>query len=274
MSATGAAHAAITVINATATGRGASLAVQGGVQATWAWQGSEVQLQADVDDRLAHAVHACMARELGRSDGASVTTQAAFPPSRGLKTSSGAAAAMIQAAARDAGRELEPDTVVDLAIEASRAAGVTLTGARDDQAAVVHGGCQLTDNHAGTTLERIPVEPWPVAIWIPDHSLPKSSIAAIDATPLRDLIDAAEQLLRMGDLPGALTANGAAYHRLYHAAGLPVTDAPVDAAVDAGAIAAGLSGTGPAAAALFPVGDDPEPRDVPGGRWVRTEVVP
>lgn len=264
---------AVTVLNATATGRGASLAIRDGIEATWTWGGDGVRLESATDDRLAVAVHALLCDRFQRSDGAAIRTASTFPPARGLKTSSGAAAAMLRAGAEAAGIAMDDDEVASLAVEASRQAGVTITGAFDDQTAVIRGGCHLTDNAAQTVLESIPVEPWVVAVWVPDAEIAKSDVATIDPAPVAPLIEAAELLLRMGDLPGAMTANGAAYLRLYRAAGLPVTEAPVDAAVAAGALGAGLSGTGPAVAALFEPGATPRIDEVAGGTWVLTEAV-
>lgn len=265
---------AVTILNATATGHGASLAVRDGIEAEWVWGGDTVHLDADADDRLAVAVHGLLCKRLGRSDGARIRTRSAFPPARGLKTSSGAAAAMLRAGMEAAGDTITDDELIRLAVEASRQASVTLTGAFDDQTAVVRGGCHLTDNAASTVLESLAVEPWTVAIWIPEVAIAKSDVAGIATDPVAPLIEAAEVLLRMGDLPGAMTANGAAFLRLYQAAGLPVTDAPVDAAVAAGALGAGLSGTGPAVAALFEPGSSPDIEEVPGGSWIITEAVP
>ncbi|MGB1585874.1 MAG: shikimate kinase [Thermoplasmatota archaeon] len=260
----GHAHGGVTVLNATATGRGCSLAVRGGVDAQWAWQDEGVIVQGAPDSRLAIACHAVAQEILGREDGASIQTQSQMPPSRGLKTSSSAAAAMLRAAG-------VPESNLELAcVEASLRAGVTLTGAFDDQVAVLRGGCHLTDNARKRVLAQIFTQPWHVAIWVPERAIDKAQLMDLDATAIEPEILAAEDRLLADDVPAALTLNGAAFHRLYQAAGLPVDDAPTRVALEHGALGAGLSGTGPAVAALF---DRPvDLPDVPGGTWKWTQV--
>lgn len=272
-SATAAAHGAVTVLNATATGRGCSLAVQGGVEADWTWTDGDhlVWGVPGMDNRLASAVHRLLVRQ-GAPAGARATTRSSTPPARGLKTSSSAAAALVTAALRAWGQDPEPVQVIRLAVEASIAAQVTLTGALDDQAATVLGGCHLTDNAAGRILHSFLTPDWHVAVWVPDQGIPKKRVAVVDATAIAGDIHAAEARLLDGDLPGALIQNGAAFTRLYQAAGLPIPDGPTEAALEAGALGAGLSGTGPAVAALF---DDPVDLSVvSGGTWHWTRTVP
>lgn len=249
----GEAHAAITILNATASGKGCSLAIAGGVEATWV-NSPSWNITGAPDEALVRAVGAHM--QTGPAD---VSTRSTFPPSRGLKTSSSAAAALLRAARHPEAGLLEASVAV------CKAAGVTLTGAFDDQCATTLGGCHFTDNGALKILASLPVPECHVAIWVPEHSIPKSALKSLDASVLRPQLEAAETLLLDGDLPGALTMNGAAFLPFYQKAGLAVSPDPVRVAMDAGALGAGLSGTGPAVAALFadPVELDP----VPGGAW-------
>ncbi len=275
MTGTGAAdmHAAISVLNATATGHGAALAVKGGVEATWTVTEADglEWTTPDMDDRMAVAVHGILRERYHLDGGASVRTRSTFPPSRGLKTSSGAAAALMLAGAQAHGVPMSVSRLIRRSVEAAIASGATLTGAFDDQVAVVQGGCHLTDNVSGTILERIPAEAWHVAVWVPKASIVKQQVAPIDASAVAKRIRKAEQALREGDIPAAMTINGRAFLELYEAAGLPVRSAPVDAAVQAGAIGAGLSGTGPAVAALFD--DEVDLPAVDGGQWQWTRVI-
>lgn len=268
-------HGAVTILNATATGHGCALAVDGGVDATWTWRDDDLfeWQTASVDDVLARSVRERVADACNggtRSRGATARTTTDTPPARGLKTSSAAAGALTTAALDACGKEADWRTVCAVAVAASRDAGVTLTGAYDDQVAVVRGGCHLTDNRAERILLDVPTPSWHVAVWVPDASIAKSVAARVDATPAAAAIAHAESLLRRGDVAGAMSANGAAFERLYRAAGLPTEPRASAAARAAGALGAGLSGTGPAVAALFEdVVDLPR---VPGGSWRWTRV--
>lgn len=256
------AWGAITILNATATGIGCALAVEVPTVAEWSWTGDVLRLQSGGDERVAQAI-------AGRR-GAIASCQSAFPPSRGLKTSSSAAASLLRAAHRADGNDLAGLPLVRASVATARQAGVTLTGAFDDQCAVVLGGCRITDNHRDTIVQELAPERWHVAVWVPEAAIAKSAVARVDfAGALADVAQA-ERLARRGDLAQALTCNGAVFGQTYAQHGLPISYEPVQHALAAGALGAGLSGTGPAVAALFdaPCRLDP----VPGGHWMWTRV--
>jgi shikimate kinase len=264
----GRAHAAVSILNATATGIGCSLAITGGVEATWSWDEAP-GLRCDTpgaDGRLSQSVASCLRiRVPTPSPGAMVATRSTFPPARGLKTSSSAAAALVQAAWRAAGAEPDAAAITAAAIAACRQAGITLTGALDDQAAVVRGGCHLTDNGRNEILQEIPVAPLWVAVWVPQACIPKQGLRGIAAAGLAPRLRPLVERVRRGDIALALTENGRAFTQLYQAHGLPVQEEPATAALGAGALGAGLSGTGPAVAALFEQPVELPP--IPGGAW-------
>jgi len=256
----GTAFGAIGILNATAGGIGCSLAIQPKFHATWRWGTGPENL---VDRKVSDAVAKTM--QPGTAYSAVVT--APFPASRGLKTSSATAAALLRAAGHP------EDGLCEAAVLVCRAAGVTITGALDDQMATIFGGVQVTDNRRD-----LPLASWSprhhVAVWVPTAQISKADVAKIDNKSIRKAAESlGARLLRdQHALPQVLTQAGKLYYRLYAEAGLPVTDAPVRLALDHGAEGAGISGTGPAVAALFSRRVDlPE---VPGGTWHWTEVQP
>jgi shikimate kinase len=253
----GTAHAAITILNATATGHGCSLAVKGGI--TVEWLEGATELHGAPDAKLVDAV----SKLTGKTGHITISTT--FPHARGLKTSSSAAAALLRAA------DHPEEGLIESAVAVCRAAGVTLTGAFDDQCAVTLGGCHLTDNGRNKILKSFHVPNWHIAIWIPENNIPKSALVGLDASVLAEPLERAEGLLREGKIPEALTANGAAFLPFYQAAGLDLNPAPVTVAMDAGALGAGLSGTGPAIAAIFEAKTPLAP--VHGGTWHWTVTV-
>ncbi|MEA3191421.1 MAG: shikimate kinase [Thermoplasmata archaeon] len=260
----GQAHGAVSLLNGTLCGTGCSLAVEGGVEADWRWRpGDGLEHHGGPDDLVVRAVH----KFLGRPDGATVTTRSDWPAARGLKTSSAAAAALLRAAS-----DLEGQALVDAAVWCSRAAGVTLTGAWDDQWAVTMPGAHLVDNDHGHAIAVLAVAPLPVAVWVPDAAIPKPKAATVPVpASAKAEARAISELIRDADIMAAMQRNGRLVHKLYAAAGLPVTDKPARVAMDAGALAASITGTGPAVAALF---EAPVPLpEVAGGAWRWTRVV-
>ena len=141
----GHAHGAVTILNATATGRGCSMAIDAVTEATWHWGGEALAIEGAPDARLADACWRVAQERLGRDDGASIRIRSDLPHARGLKTSSSAATAMLRAAGL-------PEADVEVAaVQAARQAGVTLTGAFDDQVALhadnLMSTCQRTGAH-------------------------------------------------------------------------------------------------------------------------------
>jgi shikimate kinase len=265
----GEAFGAVSIINATATGIGCSLAVNLRTTATWTPGGEGLRTTGVPDVRLVEAV----AAELGADRGADVTVLCPTPAGRGLKTSSSVAAALVRAVLDADGTPAGDAAEVErLAVAACRRAGVTLTGALDDQAAVVRGGCHLADTRKDLLLSSPPVSPWQVALWVPDQGIDKARLAGLDLSPIHGEVAAAVELAKAGRLAEAMTANGRAYQSAYAAAGLPVDDLPARVALAKGALGAGLSGTGPAVAALFERRVELAP--VRGGTWRWTRTVP
>lgn len=268
----GMAFGAVTILNATATGIGCALAIQAPTTATWTWQGAGLQLEGAPDTLLATAVLAVAQVAFAEQRGAVLTVNCPFPPRRGLKTSSSVAAALFRAAAHASARTLSQEEVESLAVEACRRAGITLTGALDDQVAVIRGGCHVTNNLADQILRSIAAPTVQVAIWIPDAEIPKASVRELRVASIAPEISKARTLLEAGDLAGAMTVNGRAFTALYLEAGLPVNPNVAEVALAYGALGAGLSGTGPAVAALF--ANRIELPTISGGSWMWTEVAP
>jgi shikimate kinase len=268
----GQAYGAVTILNATATGVGCALAIRELTKATWRWHPGNLEIRGAPDSKLVAACLEMAQQEFQVPRGASIHIECPFPPSRGLKTSSSVAASILRAAARASDKDLPNPRLVALCIQACRKAGVTLTGALDDQMAAIHGGCHLTNNSADKVLQRLPVPAVHVAIWVPRAGIAKEALRNLNVKSIEGEVRAAAKLAEAGELGQAMTVNGAAYTHLYSQAGLPVSHEPTAVALAAGALGAGLSGTGPAVAALFshrvPLAS------VAGGTWHWSEAAP
>ena len=255
---------AFTIINGIATGNGGACGVElrllARVELTD--RPGVVALQArgplvgpGPDDSLARA---CAARLLAMKGGGEaeafgvlVETVSEIPASRGLKSSSAAANAILLAGLEALGEQMEPLDVVGMGVDCAVDAGVTLTGAFDDAVATMFGGAVLTDN------ERRSILTWPevrddlrVLFLVPQRTITKASLHREDFAPAREEVQRAFDLARAGDLAKAITLNGRAYAPI-----LGVDNGPADAALAAGAWAAGMTGTGPAIAVLCTVED-------------------
>jgi shikimate kinase len=175
-----------------------------------------------------------------------VITWSNIPASVGLKSSSAAANAVALAAASAIGEEPDDDTLVGIGVEASIGAGVSLTGAYDDSFASYHGGAVLTDNDH-RKIEKILKIPRDIRILIlvPPRKTRTGQLDRARFAPIRRISELAYGEANNGHIWDALTLNGLAISSV-----LGEDPRPSLSAIEAGAFGAGLSGKGPAIAAI------------------------
>ncbi len=265
-------HGAISIINAAATGVGASMAISAkvSVQAEPA-EGLEVRFEGvnPGDTKLVEAAAKVVSEELGWKGGWSLVISSELPPRRGLKTSSAVSSALVASMCSALGFRPGWADVLRMGVRASRMAGVTVTGALDDAGASVLGGLVVADNERGEVLMRREVEPdgLVVVLGIPERELPKSELMRERFRPLAPASVKARDLVMEGRYWEAMTLNG-----LVVAAALGLDSGPAADAIRAGALGAGITGMGPAVAAVAPEGLKGEVVRAFEGRGLRTAV--
>jgi len=250
------AYGAVTVINAISCGLGAALGVglrtEASVKLTNHPKRIEGRILSDPQEStiLIEKTVMRVLRHFGVEEeyGAYVETRSNIPIARGLKSSSVAANAIALAVVAALGEEADDMTVVNLGVDAAMEAGVTITGAFDDASASYFGGLVITDNHERKILKRIEIEEHhPVLIYVPPE---KAYTAKSNVERMKLIANEVKALHRMaysGDYWSAMTLNGIIYSAvLGYDAEMAIE------ALEAGALAAGLSGTGPAIAAVVP----------------------
>lgn len=252
------ANGAVSVVNAIVTGKlGASLAVDLHTEAKVTLLEDVPEVEVVIDGRDAEdptlaclVVKGVLAR-LGEPDwGGRVETTSTIPSTRGLKSSSAAANAVALAANRAfelyEGRALDRATLLDCCIEAALDAGVTITGAFDDASASLGGGLYVTDNQDRKVLHREAVdESLRAILLVPQGTTPTLQVKDLPYAPFAPFAQTAHALARNGRWAEAMTLNGLVCSALY--ASPPEW---IRASLAAGALGAGLSGKGPAFAAL------------------------
>lgn len=253
------ANGAASIVNAIVTGHaGAAIGVALRTEAkvTLLEDAPEVEVVIDGKDagaegQLARLVLKAVVSRLGEPEwGGRVETTSEIPSSRGLKSSSAAANAVALAAnvafERYEGRSLDRATLLGAAIDAALDAGVTITGAFDDASASLEGGLCVTDNKARKVLHREAAdESLVVLLLVPSAMTPTASVRDLPYAPFAPLALEAHRLARNGRWRDAMILNGLVAGSLY---GVP--SAWTREALAAGAQAAGVSGTGPAFAAV------------------------
>lgn len=249
----GEAHGAVSIVNAISTGFGAALGVDFYTRAmVEAVEGGETVLmnKDEVgDDSLVKEVVEAVSGAVGRRGlGFRVWTESDIPIAVGLKSSSSAAVAVGLAVLNALGESMEDEALLATVAEASQRSGVSITGAIDDAAACMLGGVVLTDNLGRRILKRDTVEDeLLVAVLVPEQRIYTRGFRKELLAPIRDLVMEAFKIAERREYWKAMTLNG-----LLHAAALNLSPLPIIDAISAGALGAGVSGTGPAIAAVAP----------------------
>ncbi len=250
MKAQATCHGAGTIVNAIATGQGGAFGLALRATATAEIRpdafGVQARVPADMDPVLAVSAARRILDRANRDVGLEVSIDSEIPISRGLKSSSAVANAVVQASARALGLDLDPQEILLASVAAAIEAGVTITGAFDDACASLYGGICLTDNRTRRILavDRFPMDLLAI-VHIPRRRIRKLDLKGIDFAGIRPAVEAAFHLALRGDYFHAIEANSAAYAPL-----LGVDETPAHRARAAGALAAGITGTGPAILAL------------------------
>ena len=245
-----------TVINAISTGCGSAFGIKLYVTVEAKLKSSKLIFSTErgLDTTLMEKCVNKVQERFNLNTGLEVRTSSNLPVASGLSSSSATSNAVVMATYLALVKDgLVPENslndleIVGMAIDASLEAGVTITGAFDDASASFFGGLTITNNHRREILARRDMEQQNILIYMPDK---KSLTAQSDVGRMKLLapwVKIAFQEALKGNINSALTLNGL----LYCAALRFNTDIALDA-LDSGALAAGLSGTGPSFVAIVP----------------------
>ena len=247
-------HGAITILNAFPTGKGGALGID-------LWTRAKVSLteghghvsgfvSSDPDESNELAITTVRKTlehyRLEEKLQGEVITSSNIPAAVGLKSSSAAANAVSLATTAALGQEADDDTLVRIGIEASIECGVSLTGALDDSYASYHGGAVLTDNDRRTVEKILKIRrDINILVLVPPRKTRTEHLDRSRFLPLQRISQIAYGEASNGHVWDALTLNGLAISSV-----LGEDPRPALAAIEAGALGAGLSGKGPAVAAI------------------------
>lgn len=248
------AHGATTIINAIATGQGAAVSVDLWTQATVEITDEPGTIYGKIETHpleksvLIEKTVNRVLRFFGLEEtfGAKVSVRSNIPIARGLKSSSAAGNAIALASVNALGKTLDDFSVIHMGIDAAFDAKVTVTGAFDDACASYFGGLVVTDNLKRRILKRfIPNGDLWVLIHVPTTKVYTSDADVSRMRKAAPLVSVAFERVLKNEYWAALSING-----LIYASALGFDPSIALDALMKGAIAAGLSGTGPAVAAV------------------------
>lgn len=238
-----------TIINAIATGFGSAFGIGLDIRCEAKSIDNSIVCSNDVgaDTNL---MELCAKRVFSHYDiddndfGIDLKTTSSLPMASGLSSSSASSNAIVKVTSEIISEEfdlkpLDDLEVVNMAIDASLEAGVTITGSFDDATASYFGGVVVTDNRNRKFLIRERMQDYPILVYMPNYYAKSGDSNPERMKLLAPLVETAFEFAKNRDYIKALNLNG-----LIYSATLGFDSTIAVDALEAGAIASGLSGTG------------------------------
>ncbi len=249
MSGWGESFGAVTVVNAIPCGKGATLGIDLRTLAEFEPGGDALSIEVEggdrTDDRLGRICAKRMHEALGIPCVGRLRIWSEIPVSRGLKSSSSAANAVCLAVNNAHGGRMDELEALKIGCRSSIDAGVSVTGAFDDACGCHFGGLVVTDNARMHIEAMVPsVGEHSVLLHVPEERIEKR---ALDLPAFRRRRGDFEDLIERSaaDPFGTMSENGRLVAEIVGA-----DDGLARRALEKGAAAAGMSGTGPAVAVI------------------------
>ena len=241
-------HGAVSIVNAIATGKGATLGISLNVESTIeSTQGNGIVFEnkeSNLSSRLIKSVieKAVPKNELEKSK-LRISLKSEIPSGYGLKSSSAISSVISLACAKLFRPEINDLEVLRHGVEASLESKVSITGAFDDACACYFGGFVVTDNHNMKLVksEKAP-EDISAVIFIP-RSRKRGNVKNLKI--LGRVFEQAWSLANNSDYWNAMLLNGLATSAILNSDPRILTDL-----IEAGALGASVSGNGPSIAAV------------------------
>ena len=248
-----------TIINAIATGFGSAFGIGLDIICDAKSTSESITCSNDVgaDDKL---MKLCVEKVFNHYDindsdfGIDLKTKSSLPMASGLSSSSALSNAIVKAVSSIVSEEfnlksLNDMEIINMAIDASLDAGVTITGSFDDATASYFGGVVVTDNRKREFILKEKMEEHPILVYMPNFYSKSGDSNPDRMKLLSSLVETAFEFAKQKNYFKALNLNG-----LIYSATLGFDSKIAVDALEAGALASGLSGTGSSFVAI--VSDD------------------
>lgn len=248
-----------TIINAIATGFGSAFGIGLDIVCEAKTSSNSIKCSNDVgaDNSL---MELCVKKVFNHYDisedefGIDLKTESSLPMASGLSSSSASSNAIVKVASSIVSQEfdlkpLDDLEIINMAIDASLDAGVTITGSFDDATASYFGGVVVTDNRNREFIIKEKMPDYPILVYMPNFYSKSGDSNPERMKLLAPLVETAFEFAKQKDYFKALNLNG-----LIFAATLGFDSTIAIDALQSGAIASGLSGTGSSFVAV--VSDD------------------
>jgi len=241
-------HGAVSIVNAIATGKGATLGISLQVEAIIeATAGTGIFYENKESSRSSRLIKSVIEKAVPKNDlqnsKLTISLKSEIPSGYGLKSSSAISSIVSLACAKLFKPQINDLEVLRHGVEASIESKVSITGAFDDACGCYFGGFVVTDNYNQKIVkaEKAP-EDLSAVIFIP-RSRKRGNIRKLKV--LDGVFAQAWTLASNSDYWNAMLLNGLATSTILHSDPRILTNV-----VEAGALAASVSGNGPSIAAI------------------------
>lgn len=241
-------HGAVSLVNAIASQKGATLGIELKVEAIVETSpGKGITIESENKTLSSRLINKTIEKIVSKKDleqnKISIILNSEIPTGYGLKSSSAISSAVAMACAKIFKPKLTDQQILLAGVDASIESKVSITGAYDDACSCYYGGFNVTDN---AKKKRIQFEKAPsnliAVIFIPKNrkrgNLKKLKI-------LSSLFDNAWELSRKANYWDAMILNGLATASILNSEPKIITDL-----IEKGALGASVSGNGPSIAAV------------------------
>jgi shikimate kinase len=241
-------HGAVSLVNAIANKKGATLGIELKVEATVETSpGKGISIQSKNKSLSSRLINKTVEKIVSKKDleqnKISITLDSEIPTGYGLKSSSAISSAIALACAKIFKPKFTDQQILLAGVDASIESKVSITGAYDDACSCYYGGFNVTDN---AKKKRIQFEKGPsnliAVIFIPKNrkrgNLKKLKI-------LSSIFENAWELSRKANYWDAMIINGLATSSILNSEPKIITDL-----IEKGALGASVSGNGPSIAAI------------------------
>jgi len=247
-------HGAISIVNAIATKKGATLGINLTVEAiveTSSGKGITIQSKnGTLSSRLiTKTIEKIVPPKDLEQNKISVVLESEIPTGYGLKSSSAISSAVALACAKIFKPNLTDQQILLAGVDASIESKVSITGAYDDACSCYFGGINVTDNDKKKIIhcERTP-QNLVVVIFVPKNRK-RGNVKNLKT--LSSVFDNAWKLAKNANYWDAMIINGLATSIILNSDPKIITNL-----LEKGAIAASVSGNGPAIAAVVKKGNE------------------
>jgi len=241
-------HGAISIVNAIATGKGATLGIAAKVEATIkASEGQGIQIEVDNHNLSSRLINKVVEYTVPKKDleknKIEIYLKSEIPTGYGLKSSSAISSVVSLACNKMFRSKFSDSQVLIPGVEASIATKVSITGAYDDACACYFGGTVVTDNYKRKIIKMQKTPTNLLAVVFVPKSRKRGNVKNLKN--IKEVFEKAWDFARDGDYWNAMVLNGLATSTILNSDPKIISDL-----IEGGALGASVSGNGPAIAAV------------------------